>query len=91
MSEKENRWWEQAACKDKDPEIFFAYLGKQGSPKKGAEQEAKKICAGCPVQKECLQDAFEEESRTAILPLGIRAGLTGRERKDLFNRTMRFR
>ena len=42
----------------------------------GGIAEAKAVCAGCPVQRQCLADAIEVGDWE-----GIRAGLTGPERR----------
>jgi WhiB family transcriptional regulator, redox-sensing transcriptional regulator len=45
-------WHERAACRDKDPEIFFGQRGVT------CYTEARAICARCPVQPECLAHAM---------------------------------
>jgi WhiB family redox-sensing transcriptional regulator len=49
-------WRESAACSDADTEIFFPV----GSGRLAAAetQQAKQICARCPVQQECLMYAL---------------------------------
>ena len=42
-------WRDRAACRGMDTAIFY--------PENGDYTEAKKICATCPVQLECLTDA----------------------------------
>ena len=44
-------WRERVACAGKDPEIFFSDNANQ----------AKRICARCPVQIECLEFALSVE------------------------------
>lgn len=64
-------WHEWASCTDVDPELWH--------PEKGASSaEAKRICAGCAVREECLEDALALDERH-----GIRGGLTARERRRL--------
>jgi len=48
-------WRSAAACRSADPELFFP-LSESG---KSLERiaEAKAICAGCPVRRQCLQFA----------------------------------
>ena len=48
-----------SACKDADPEIFFVERGE-------STEEAKAICATCPVKQECLDYAIEFNERVGI-------------------------
>lgn len=64
-------WTEQALCAQTDPDAFFPEKG-------GSVREAKRICARCPVQVECLASAIKNGER-----FGIFGGLTERERRRL--------
>ena len=66
-------WREVAACAETDPELWF--------PSKGGAngRAAKKICGGCPVQAECLQDALE----SGDVLHGIRGGVSARNRRGM--------
>jgi len=72
LAAREN-WRAAAACRFTDPDLFFPVsdLGK------GLDQtaEAKAICAGCQVSRQCL--AFALRTRQVH---GIWGGLTERER-----------
>lgn len=50
-------WQESAECAGADPEIFYPRSMKDG----GAEDVrlGKELCAACPVQDECLEEAVE--------------------------------
>lgn len=50
-------WRDQSECRDADPEVFYPRSMKDG----GAEDVklGKAICAACPVQDECLEEAVE--------------------------------
>lgn len=61
-------WRIDAACKGMDTELF---LDEQ------TEQEAKAVCAGCPVEVECLDSAVFYEDQ------GVRGGLTEQERTPI--------
>ena len=50
-------WRHQAICRDEDPEVFFP-VGNTG-PALAQIEEAKKICARCPVKEPCLAWALE--------------------------------
>ena len=64
-------WQDRARCRDYDPEIFFPEKG-------GSSREAKRICAQCTVQRECLDYALSNDER-----FGIWGGLSERERRRL--------
>lgn len=64
-------WQEHALCAFVDPEVFFPEKG-------GSSREAKRICAECSVQRECLEYALENDER-----FGIWGGLSERERRRL--------
>lgn len=42
-----SRWWERAACRGLDTELFFPDRGESPA-------EAKAVCATCPVTEDCL-------------------------------------
>lgn len=64
-------WKSKAVCAQTDPEAFFPEKG-------GSTRQAKRICLGCEVRKECLQYALDHEER-----FGIWGGLSERERRRL--------
>ena len=55
----DSTWEDQAACRGKDPTIFFAERGENG-----AVAAAKAICATCPVRSECLEAHIGERFGT---------------------------
>lgn len=69
-------WSARAACITADPDLFFP------EPTTPAErvEEAKSICAGCPVKQDCLDDAFRRNETEALC-----GGLTAAERRELLN------
>lgn len=64
-------WRSAAACRGLNPSVF--YPGRQGDNK-----VAKTICAGCPVQPECLETALLVGEK-----FGVWGGLSERERRRL--------
>jgi RNA polymerase sigma factor (sigma-70 family) len=66
-------WTSLAACKETDPAELFV--------RGAAQNRAKLICRGCPVQPECLADALDNE-----IEFGIWGGMTVRERSALLRR-----
>lgn len=69
-------WQERSLCAQTDPEAFFPEKG-------GSTREAKKVCTGCEVRKECLEYALEHDER-----FGIWGGLSERERRKLKKRAV---
>ncbi|MDH6553743.1 WhiB family redox-sensing transcriptional regulator [Streptomyces sp. SAI-117] len=49
-------WRERAACRDVDPDLFFP-IGTAGLTLVQID-EAKAVCARCPVRERCLQWAL---------------------------------
>jgi len=64
-------WHDRARCAETDPEMFFPENGESARP-------AKRVCAGCEVAAECLQDALDRGER-----FGVWGGLSERERRVL--------
>jgi hypothetical protein len=75
-------WRDRAACADiEDPEVMFPH-----SDKKDIDR-AKAVCAGCPVVGECLEAVMAEEGIWGKERRhGIRGGLTGGQRRGLYER-----
>lgn len=66
------RWWEQAACAGLPEAMFFP-------PREpGCYDQARAVCATCPVQGPCLADA-----RTAMVDTGFVGGTSPMDRKAL--------
>jgi WhiB family redox-sensing transcriptional regulator len=64
-------WQTQALCARVDYALFFPEKG-------GSAQDAKKVCARCPVQNQCLDAALSNGEC-----FGIWGGYTERERRKL--------
>lgn len=64
-------WYSQALCPETDPDAFYPEKG-------GSTAEAKKVCRGCPVRKQCLQWALDNDER-----FGVWGGMSDRERRRL--------
>jgi WhiB family transcriptional regulator, redox-sensing transcriptional regulator len=62
-------WRQRSACRGLDPEIFFPATDEEA-------EEAKAICAVCPVRQMCLEHALAARERE-----GVWGGLTERERR----------
>jgi WhiB family redox-sensing transcriptional regulator len=74
--EDERPWAVHAACRDADPALFFA--GVEG----GDTRVAQRICAGCPVNEECLEWAL-----TAGVSYGVWGGTTEQQRRQAVRRS----
>lgn len=74
-----DHWYEDAACKEVDPELWYPGHGESQSARK-----AKAICNGCAVQSECLEDAMKYEANDPQqYRWGIQGGLDAKERNAL--------
>lgn len=70
-----DEWRKEAKCKGMPLEIFF--VGSRINQERVLPQ-AKAACDSCPVKSECLEDALVTKTVN-----GVRAGLTGAERRVL--------
>ncbi|MGA9077500.1 MAG: WhiB family transcriptional regulator [Acidimicrobiales bacterium] len=64
-------WRQRSACRGLDPEVFFP-------PSDEEAEEAKAVCALCPVRQMCLEHAIVCRERE-----GVWGGLTERERRRM--------
>ena len=55
MIDKATDWRAAAACLSADPDMFFPVA--TGAPAEGEISRALRICARCPVRKQCLDFA----------------------------------
>lgn len=67
----DERWMEQALCRETDPEAFFVDKG-------GSVQPAKRICALCHVQPACLEWALHTRQMHGVL-----GGKSEKERRKI--------
>jgi WhiB family redox-sensing transcriptional regulator len=72
-------WLRRAACVGEDPELFFP-VGTTG-PALDEVAAAKRVCAGCPVRRECLNWALDNGQLA-----GVWGGMSEEERGDLLRR-----
>jgi WhiB family redox-sensing transcriptional regulator len=71
-------WQEAAACRGLDSEVFFHPENERGPLRRHREQNAKRVCAKCPVQRTCLAWALHTRE-----PYGVWGGLSTDERERL--------
>ena len=69
--EDEVPWEAFALCAQVDPEMFFPDKGQSSAP-------AKRVCMGCEVRIECLEDALQKGER-----YGVRGGKSERQRRKI--------
>lgn len=67
-------WWEQSVCKGVNPDLFFPTRGESSDP-------AKAVCARCPVDVECLQQALVDREVH-----GVWGGTSEKERREIRRR-----
>lgn len=70
LSDERPNWRQSALCQNLDSNLFFPEAGR-------AATAAKRICDGCPVKKECLDEVMRYPSA------GIWGGTSERERRVL--------
>lgn len=71
MSACHPNWRDHAACKGMAARLFFPGRGE-------SSVEAKEVCAACPVQAACLDDALAQPEG-----FGIWGGLSERQRRRI--------
>ncbi|MDP9387571.1 MAG: WhiB family transcriptional regulator [Actinomycetota bacterium] len=64
-------WRQRAACRGVDPDVFYPSSDEEA-------EEAKGICAVCPVREPCLEYALAHRERD-----GVWGGATERERRRM--------
>ena len=69
-------WRRDAACRGRDPEIWFPIKSNAESA-----EEGKRVCRGCPVRAECLRHALDFCEQ-----YGIWGGLNERQLRALRKR-----
>lgn len=73
----ETGWRQRGACNGLDPTIFFPDSDE-------ATEEAKSICALCPVRLSCLEHALASRERD-----GVWGGTTEKERRRIIRQRRR--
>lgn len=69
-------WQMNARCRNTGTELFFAHDGEDRGERIRREQQAKAVCATCPVQRECHTHAI-----TVGEPYGVWGGTTETDRR----------
>ncbi len=71
------QWQSKAACQGLDPEIFYPLDDEDAD-------EAKTVCAACPVREACLEHALGYREKD-----GVWGGATERERRRIIRQRRR--
>ena len=71
-------WQMDGACRGLSADFFFHPDNERGRAKRVREDNAKAVCATCPVMAECLQWALDVGE-----PYGIWGGKSAAERLEL--------
>lgn len=71
ITDRTPHWTDRALCAEVDPELFFPEKGQPNVP-------AKRVCMGCEVRTECLEDALDNDER-----FGVWGGKSERERRKI--------
>jgi WhiB family transcriptional regulator, redox-sensing transcriptional regulator len=71
-------WRDRGRCKGVDPEVFYP------EDDEAPADEAKAICALCPVRETCLEHALTVREKA-----GVWGGYTARERRRLIRQRRR--
>lgn len=77
-------WMARAACRNADPELFFAPDGERLTARNDREAAAKAVCVGCPVRSLC--SALVLQFPRFCGNDGVWGGMTEAEREAARNR-----
>lgn len=83
-SDRSDDWRDRAACRDEDPELFFA--DGTGYPSQLKIEKAKQVCRRCPVKAQCLAWALGVGDDWAVC-----GGKTAAERRVMGRRVTHVR
>ncbi|WP_441250456.1 WhiB family transcriptional regulator [Kitasatospora sp. McL0602] len=80
----DNPWHSGAACRRDEAGLFFAPSKEPTAARLAREEQAKQVCARCPVLLECREHALAQPE-----PYGVWGGLTAAERRVVLARRRR--
>ncbi|MFI9270582.1 WhiB family transcriptional regulator [Kitasatospora sp. NPDC052896] len=81
---EDNPWHTGAACRRDEAGLFFAPSKEPTAARLAREEQAKQVCARCPVLLECREHALAQPE-----PYGVWGGLTAAERRVVLSRRRR--
>ncbi len=83
-SGEDSPWHTGAACRRDEVGLFFAPSKEPTAARLSREEQAKQVCARCPVLLECREHALAQPE-----PYGVWGGLTAAERRVVLARRRR--
>ena len=83
-SADDSPWHSNAACRRDEAGLFFAPSKEPTAARLSREEQAKRVCARCPVLLECREHALIQPE-----PYGVWGGLTAAERRVVLARRRR--
>ncbi|MFF7452602.1 WhiB family transcriptional regulator [Kitasatospora sp. NPDC008115] len=81
---EDNPWHTAAACRRDEVGLFFAPSKEPTAARLSREEQAKQVCARCPVLLDCREHALAQPE-----PYGVWGGLTAAERRVVLARRRR--
>ncbi|WP_354642135.1 WhiB family transcriptional regulator [Kitasatospora camelliae] len=81
---EDDPWHSGAACRSDEAGLFFAPSKEPTAARLSREEQAKRVCARCPVLLECREHALAQPE-----PYGVWGGLTAAERRVVLARRRR--
>jgi len=75
-------WQERAACQGSDARLFFGPEKERVRDREAREGAAKRVCATCPVLRECRNHALQTPEL-----FGVWGGLSETDRETVFGRS----
>ncbi|MFG3223209.1 WhiB family transcriptional regulator [Kitasatospora sp. NPDC048194] len=81
---EDDPWHTGAACRRDEVGLFFAPSKEPTAARLSREEQAKQVCARCPVLLECREHALAQPE-----PYGVWGGLTAAERRVVLARRRR--
>ena len=75
-------WQARAACRGSDTSTFYHPENERGRSRRRREEQAKSVCARCPVRQSCLDWALSVRE-----PYGVWGGKSSDERFELLARS----
>lgn len=82
--DRDGPWHAEAVCRRDEAGLFFAPSKEPTAARLSREQAAKRVCANCPVLRECREHALLQPE-----PYGVWGGLTAAERRVVLARRRR--
>ncbi len=81
---EDDPWHTAAACRRDEVGLFFAPSKEPTAARLSREEQAKQVCARCPVLLDCREHALAQPE-----PYGVWGGLTAAERRVVLARRRR--